>query len=70
MHTRRVTVRLRSAAPLAASPRPKPATGWEGLRPDSPAMTSQKSDALVVANKRPTPPGGSFRPSSKGGHSE
>ena len=49
MYTRQVTVRLRSAAPLAVSPRPKPALGWEGLRPDSPTMTPQKSDALVVA---------------------
>jgi hypothetical protein len=49
MHTRQVAVRLRSAAPLAVSPRPKPATDEEGLRPNFPAMTSQKSDALVVA---------------------
>jgi hypothetical protein len=70
MHTRQVAVRLRSAAPLADSPRPKPATGWEGLMPDSPATTSQKSDALVVASKRPTPPGGSFTPPSEGGHGE
>ena len=63
MHTRQVAVRLRSAAPLAVSPRPKPATGWEGLRPDSPAMTSQKSDALVVAEA------GESR-WSEGGHGE
>ena len=49
MYTRQVAVRLRSAAPLAVSPRPKPAPDEEGLRPDFPAMTSQKSDALVVA---------------------
>lgn len=63
MHTRQVAVRLRSATPLAVSPRPKPAPGWEGLRPDSPAMTSQKSDALVVAEA------GESR-WSKGGHGE
>jgi hypothetical protein len=63
MRTRQVAVRLRSAAPLAVSPRPKPATGWEGLRPDSPAMTSQKSDALVVAEA------GESR-WSEGGHGE
>lgn len=69
MHTRQVAVRLRSAAPLADSPRPKPATGREGLMPDSPATTSQKSDALIVASRRPTPPGGSTPP-SEGGHGE
>lgn len=63
MYTRQVAVRLRSAAPLAVSPRPKPATGWEGLRPDSPAMTSQKSDALVVVEA------GESR-WSEGGHGE
>ena len=63
MHTRQVAVRLRSAAPLAVSPRPKPAIGWEGLRPDSPAMTSQKSDALVVVEA------GESR-WSEGGHGE
>ena len=40
MYTRQVAVRLRSAAPLAVSPRPKPATDEEGLRPDFAVMTS------------------------------
>jgi hypothetical protein len=40
MHTRQVAVRLRSAATLAVSPRPRPATDGEGLRPNSAAASS------------------------------
>ena len=39
MYTRQVAVRLRSAAPLVDSPRPRPATDEEGLRPNFPATT-------------------------------
>ena len=63
MYTRQVAVRLRSAAPLAVSPRPKPATDEEGLRPNFPAMTSQKSDALIVVEA-------GQRRWSEGGHGE
>jgi hypothetical protein len=39
MYTRQVAVRLRSAAPLVDSPRPRPATDEEGPRPNFPVMT-------------------------------
>lgn len=39
MHVRQMAVRLRSAASLAEIPRPKPATGEEGLRLNFPDMT-------------------------------
>ena len=57
MYTRQVAVRLRSTAPLAVSPRPKPATDEEGPKPNFPAMTSaegadavQAAEAGLVAN--------------------
>jgi membrane-bound inhibitor of C-type lysozyme len=56
MHTRQVAVRLRSAATLAVSPRPRPATDGEGLRPDSPAMSSAEVRCLhrrFEAGQRP-----------------
>jgi len=52
MYTRQVAVRLRSAAALVDSSRPRPATDEEGLRPYFSAMAPQKSDALIVASKR------------------
>lgn len=63
MHTRQVAVRLRSAASLVVSPRPKPATDEEGLRPNFPAMALQKSDALIVVEA-------GQRRWSEGGHGE
>jgi hypothetical protein len=40
MYTRQVAVRLRSATPLVDSPRPRPATDEEGLRPNFQVMAS------------------------------
>lgn len=61
MHTRQVTVRLRSAAPLVDAPRPRPATDEEGLRPNFPATTSAEVRCLhmrVEAGQRPWSVGG------------
>lgn len=61
MHTRQVAVRLRSAAPLAISPRPKPAADEEGLRPDFPVMTSAEvrcPHMRLEAGQRPWSVGG------------
>jgi len=64
MHIRQVAVRLRSAAPLAVSTRPKPATDEEGLKPNFPAVTPAEVRC----------PHSSFeagqRPWSQGGHGE
>lgn len=64
MYTQQVTVRLRSAAPLAASPRPKPAADEEGLRPNFQAMTSAE-----VRCSRSSDEAGQF-PWSEGEHGE
>ena len=56
MYTRQVAVRLRSAATLVVSPRPKPATDEEGLRPNFPVMTSAEvrcSHSSDEAGQRP-----------------
>lgn len=70
MYTRQVAVRLRSAAPLAVSPRPKPATDEEGPKPNFPAMTSAEvrcPRSSEQVSKRL--PGGLSAP-SEGGHGE
>ena len=56
MYTRQVAVRLRSAAPLVDSPRPRPVTDEEGLRPNFPAMTPAEVRCLhmrLEAGQRP-----------------
>ena len=56
MYTRQVAVRLRSAAPLVDSPRPRPVTDEEGLRPNFPAMTLAEVRCLhmrLEAGQRP-----------------
>ena len=70
MYTRQVAVRLRSAAPLAVSPRPKPATDEEGLRPNFPAMTSAEVRCPRSSEQTGQRPLGGFVPSSEGGHGE
>ena len=70
MYTRQVTVRLRSAAPLAASPRPKPAADEEGPTPNFPVMTPAEvrcPRSSEQASQRL--PGGPSAP-SEGGHGE
>ncbi len=64
MHTGQVAVRLRSAAPLVDSPRPKPAADEEGLRPDFPVMTSAEVRCLHMRLEA------GQRPWSVGGHGE
>jgi hypothetical protein len=64
MHTRQVAVRLRSAASLVATPRPKPAADEGGFTPNFPAMTSAEvrcPHSSVEAAQRPW---------SEGGHGE
>ena len=70
MYTRQVAVRLRSAAPLADSSRPKPATDEEGLRPDFPAMTSAEVRCPRSSEQMGQRPSGGAVPSSEGGHGE
>jgi hypothetical protein len=64
MHTGQVAVRLRSAASLVVSPRPKPATDEEGLRPNFPAMSPAE-----VRCSRSSDEAGQF-PWSEGEHGE
>ena len=64
MYTRQVAVRLRSAASLVVSPRPKPATDEEGLRPNFPAMTSAEVRCSHTSDEA------GQRPWSKGEHGE
>ena len=64
MSTRQVTVRLRSAASRADSPRPRPATGEEELRLDFPAMMRAE-----VRCSRSSDEAGQF-PWSEGEHGE
>jgi hypothetical protein len=64
MDTRQVAVRLRSAAPLVDSPRPKPAADEEGLRPDFSAMTPAEA-----RSSRSSDEAGQF-PWSEGEHGE
>ena len=64
MYTRQVAVRLRSAASLVATPRPKPATDEEGLRPNFPATTLAE-----VRCSRSSDEAGQLR-WSEGGHGE
>jgi hypothetical protein len=70
MYTRQGTVRLRSAAPLADSPRPKPAPDEEGPTPNFAAMTPAEvrcPRSSEQASQRS--PGGLSAP-SEGGHGE
>jgi hypothetical protein len=64
MYTRQVAVRLRSAASLVDSPRPRPATDEEGLRPNFPAMTSAEVRCSHSSDEA------AQRPWSEGGHGE
>jgi hypothetical protein len=70
MYTRQVAVRLRSAAPLAVSPRPKPAPDEEGLRPNFPVMTPAEVRCPRSSEQTGQRSSGGFLPSSEGGHGE
>jgi hypothetical protein len=70
MYTRQVAVRLRSAAPLAVSPRPKPATDEEGSRPDFAAMTHAEVRCPRSSEQAGQRPLDGAVPSSEGGYGE
>lgn len=70
MHARQVAVRLRSAAPLAVAPRPKPAADEEGLRPNFPAMTSAEVRCPRSSEQTSQRSSGGDELPSEGGHGE
>jgi hypothetical protein len=69
-YTRQVTVRLRSAAPLAVSPRPKPASHEEGLKPNFPVMTPAEVRCPQRSEQAGQRPSGGFVPSTEGGRGD
>ena len=64
MHIRQVAVRLRSAAMWAVSPRPRPTTEGQGLRPESPAMSPAEVRCPHSSDEA------GQHPWSEGGHGE
>lgn len=70
MHTRQVAVRLRSAAPLADAPRPKPATDEEGPKPNFPVTTSAEVRCPRSSEQTSQRSSGGPLAPSEGGHGE